>query len=122
METYERFRDDDVVFIGLTAGGHLQWVRPAVLLSTRCDPVARIQDFVFAGGDALQWNPVSEILYPEDEFCTKKPNRQEHRPVQAFFDLAYDAEEERTNEILERIDRLEEDLKALRELVTETEP
>jgi hypothetical protein len=111
----------------LTAGGFLEWVRPAVLTRTQCAATTSdhevscrynsVLDFIFTAGTAMNWPVMSEIIveagdFPDDETTS------DHRPVLAEFQLPErQTPEEIKRLLLERIDQLEAELAALRQLV-----
>ncbi|HKH45671.1 MAG TPA: endonuclease/exonuclease/phosphatase family protein [Thermoanaerobaculia bacterium] len=114
----------------ITSGGILQWVRPpAPLVPTNCSFHQSVLDFVFVSGAAQGWHGEGEILFPQPTYCPDTASTSDHRPVLARFDLAggpgpgpgpgpgsggIDAKKQ---EILQKIQTLEQELASLRALV-----
>jgi hypothetical protein len=73
----------------MTADGAFEWLRPAVLVKTQCDPQFNsVLDFVFIARDAKNWSVKSEILEHQPQYCTLDPQGgSDHRPVAAWFDI-----------------------------------
>jgi len=112
----------------ITNGGIFQWVRPpAPLVPTNCSFHQSVLDFFFVAGAAQGWHGVSEILFPELSYCPDTPSTSDHRPILARFDLSggpgqdpdpgsggFDAKKQ---EILQKIQALEQELAELKALV-----
>jgi hypothetical protein len=106
----------------MTAGGAFRWVRPpAPLIPTNCSSHQSVLDFVFVAGAAQGWQGEAEILFPEGSYCPDTASTSDHRPVLARFDVAPGVEPDdfaaRKQEILRKIQTLEQELAALRALV-----
>lgn len=103
----------------MTAGNVFTWVRPpAPLVPTNCSHHKSVLDFVFVSGAAQGWQAESEILFPEDSYCPDTASTSDHRPVLARFTLGdIDEEETSKEEILQKIQELEQKLAELRALV-----
>lgn len=72
----------------LTDGGVFEWVRPDPLLTTQCSGVYdSVLDFVFVGGEAQTWGAESDVLRPDDSYCSgsHRDTWSDHRPVRAIF-------------------------------------
>ncbi len=111
--------DHDAGYDALTANDAFVWVRPEMLIKSQCSPKYNsVLDFVFLAGPAKEWPATSEILVEEGD-CADDPNRErsDHRPVIATLTVPNPREEMRRGlaEMFERIDRMEAELKALRE-------
>jgi hypothetical protein len=100
----------------LTGDGVLTWVRPPQLIRTQCS-FDSVLDFVFVAGAAQQWRASSEILAPEESYCPSDQSRSDHRPVLALFELGQDVQPSARQLLLVRIQRMEEELSALKLLV-----
>ncbi len=109
----------------MTAGGVFRWVRPpAPLIPTNCSSHRSVLDFVFVAGAALGWQGEAEILFPESSYCPDTASTSDHRPVLARFEVSGGGGGEepddfavRKQEILQKIQALEQELAALRALV-----
>lgn len=113
----------------LIADGVFTWVQPVELVRTQCSardnareagiPEAEacrynsVLDFVFVGGDAQSWLGESLIIVRDDDFPDDVAT-SDHRPILVQF--SFDPAPTKA-EILERIDRLEQELAELRALV-----
>ncbi len=73
----------------MVANGVFEWVRPDPLVATQCNPnFNSVLDFVFAAGDARNWNGSSEILERQASYCNGDAvGFSDHRPVKAIFEL-----------------------------------
>jgi hypothetical protein len=100
----------------LTVDGVFAWVRPPQLIRTQCS-FDSILDFVFVAGAARQWRAASEILAAEESYCASDQHRSDHRPVLALFELGTDGQPSPRQLLLVQIERLEEELVALKALV-----
>jgi hypothetical protein len=72
----------------LTDGGVFEWVKPDPLLSTQCSGYYdSVLDFVFVGGEARSWGAESDVLRPDDSYCSgsHRETWSDHRPVRAVF-------------------------------------
>jgi len=83
--------DRDSGFNALTGNGVLEWVQPGQLIGTQCsagisNPTS-VLDFVFVSGEAKTWGGVSEILESDPGYCPDNPQRSDHRPVRAVFQV-----------------------------------
>ncbi len=109
----------------MTAGGAFQWVRPpAPLIPTNCSSHKSVLDFVFVAGAARDWQGKAEILFPESSYCPDTASTSDHRPVLARFKVGEgEGGEEsddfaaRKQEILQKIQTLEQELATLKALV-----
>jgi len=106
----------------LTREGVFTWVRPATLVKTNCSPQYNsVLDFVFVNQAARGWRGESWIdVVPGD--CPDGPQKSDHRPVRAVFRPGGASPEPGETpptkaQILQRIERLEEELRALKEQV-----
>lgn len=122
--------DHDPGYDNMVADGVWEWVRPNVLVRTQCSalPAATTEDdcgfnsvldFVFVSGVAQRWRAASEIIVFEGDFPDTDAT-SDHRPVLARFGLGVLVEEAPVVTramLLERIERLEAELAALRDLV-----
>lgn len=80
----------DEGYDSLVDGGVFEWVRPEPLLSTQCSGFYdSVLDFVFVGGDARSWTAESDILRPDDSYCSnsQRDTFSDHRPVRARFEI-----------------------------------
>lgn len=114
-------QDHDEAYDNLTQDDRWLWVRPTTLVATNCSNVFdSVLDFVFTGNAAQNWTATSEILFPEDDYCPDSNDTSDHRPVLAQFDTGGEPIDE-TNmlkqQLLQRIQALEDELRVLRELV-----
>lgn len=109
--------DHDPGYDELVADGILTWVRPETLVPTQCSRFESVLDFVFAGGEARAWRPESRILAAGDDYCPDDAAHSDHRPVLATFDLDFGRRLALRDASLERLDRIEDELRTLRELV-----
>jgi len=62
-----------------------QWLRPRADVATTCDRGGRIDDFVLVGGAATTWSGLSEVMFPQSNYCPDSGRTSGHRPVQARF-------------------------------------
>jgi hypothetical protein len=81
--------DHDAGYDNMTADHAFEWVRPATLIKTQCDPqFDSVLDFVFVAGDAKSWWGASEILEQQVDYCDwDAQGGTDHRPVRATFDV-----------------------------------
>jgi hypothetical protein len=124
----------DQGFDNLIEGGIVQWVRPLTLVKTEdSDAYNTVLDFVFVANPPAGWSGQSRILEREgDQVATShdfddNSTTPDHRPVDAIFVLGGGDDDgdtppvnggsERIADILDRIDRLTDELEALREAV-----
>lgn len=120
--------DHDTGLDLLLADGVFAWLRPDVLVRTQCSADATavteddcrfdsVLDFVFVAGDARSWSGRSEIVVRTADF-PDSDTTSDHRPVFAeFASLAADTDRALLAELLARIEALETELQALRQLV-----
>jgi hypothetical protein len=105
----------------MTAGGVFHWVRPATLVPTNCSFHQSVLDFVFVSGAAQSWDGEGEILFTQSTYCPDTASTSDHRPILARFELDTVVEEDdfarKKQEILQKIQELEQELGALRALV-----
>ena len=113
--------EHDAGYDELVRGDALAWVRPVSLVPTHCSSYASVLDFVFAGGAARNWAPVSHILEPQSGYCPDDRSKSDHRPVLAEFDLGRGHRLDLRERSLERITRLERELSGLRGLIEQFE-
>jgi endonuclease/exonuclease/phosphatase (EEP) superfamily protein YafD len=106
----------DVGYNLLTADGVFVLVRPPHLIKTEC-AFDSVLDFVFVAGAARRWRASSQILAAQNSYCPDDNTRSDHRPVLARFDLTTDGQPTPWLLLLVRIQRMEEDLSALKALV-----
>jgi endonuclease/exonuclease/phosphatase family metal-dependent hydrolase len=92
------------------------WIRPQRLIKTQCS-FESVLDFTFVAGDAKRWRASSEILAAHDTYCPDDNIRSDQRPVLAMFQLSADGERTSRQLLLARIQRMEEELRALKTLV-----
>jgi hypothetical protein len=92
------------------------WVRPPQLIRTHCS-FDSVLDFVFVAGAARRWRASAEILAAEESYCPDDNARSDHRPVLALFELGTDDQPGARQLLWVQIQRLEEDLSALKMLV-----
>ena len=100
----------------LTTDGVFTWVRPPQLIRAQCSFDGGL-DFVFVAGDAKCWRASSEILAAEESYCPSDQSRSDHRPVLALFQLSSNGQPSARQLLLAHIQRLEEELSALKALV-----
>jgi hypothetical protein len=100
----------------LTAEGIFAWIRPAHLIRTQCS-FNSVSDFAFVAGAAQRWRASSEILAPEESYCPSDQNRSDHRPVLAQFQLSGNGQPSARQLLLVHIQRLDEELSALKALL-----
>ncbi len=109
--------DHDRGYDLLTAGSAFVWVRPPSLIPTLCsDRFTSVLDFVFVAGEAKNWMDSSEILFSNSNYCPDDDTTSDHRPVLARFDLA-EPEGVTRALLLQRIQKIEEELGELKELI-----
>jgi hypothetical protein len=104
----------------MTAGNVFKWVRPGTLLPTNCSFHQSVLDFVFVSGAAQSWDGEGEILFTQPTYCPDTASTSDHRPVLARFELDAvppDDFAQKKQEILQKIQELEQELGALRALV-----
>jgi hypothetical protein len=74
----------------MTTNGVWEWIKPATLVTTQCSgwPCGfdSVLDFVFAAGEARDWQATSEIMVRDGDF-PDDGTTSDHRPVRAVFDL-----------------------------------
>lgn len=121
--------DHDLGFDRLTEGGVFVWVRPATLVRTQCSEGSSgsggsVLDFVFVANAARTWQATSTIdTAPGD--CPDPGNQQsDHRPVRAEFSLRAvpPSPAPTREELLRRIEALEQQLRELRALIERLPP
>ena len=100
----------------LTADGIFTWIRPPRLIRTQCS-FNSVLDVVFVTGDARRWRASSEILAADESYCPSDRSRSDHRPVFSLFQLSDDGPPSPRQLLLVRIQRMEEELTALKALV-----
>ncbi len=72
----------------LTQNDVFTWLAPTKLVATHChDRYNSVLDFVFVSGDAKTWKGQSEILFSSDNYCPDTPQKSDHRPVRATFEM-----------------------------------
>jgi hypothetical protein len=76
-----------------------------------------VLDFVFVAGDAKRWRASSEILAAHADDCPSDQTRSDHRPVLARLELGPDGRPIARPLLLTRIQRMEDELTALKALV-----
>lgn len=115
--------DHDEGFDALIGAGEFAWVRPpAPLVKSQCSTTYNsVLDFVFVAGAAQGWAGVSEIVVVPGD-CPDDETTSDHRPVRATFDLPNKEplptdSRGRMRVILERVSRLEGELRELRQLI-----
>jgi hypothetical protein len=107
----------------MTAGNVFEWVRPGTLLPTNCSFHQSVLDFVFVSGAAQSWESEGEILFDHPTYCPDTASTSDHRPVLARFELDEVDDQgqgdfaRKKQEILQKIQELEQELGALRALV-----
>ena len=107
----------------MTAGSVFKWVRPDTLLPTNCSFHQSVLDFVFVSGAAQGWEAEGEILFTQPTYCPDTASTSDHRPVLARFELDSGTVTppsdfaQKKQEILQKIQELEQELGALRALV-----
>jgi hypothetical protein len=100
----------------LTTEGVFLWIRPPQLIRTQCS-FNSVLDFVFVAGDARRWRASSEILGAHESYCPSDQMQSDHRPVFGLFELSGDGQPSPRQLLLVRIQRMEEELSALKGLV-----
>jgi hypothetical protein len=112
--------DHDKGYDNLIAGGAFAWVRPGTLVKTQCSQrFDSVLDFIFVAGEATEWTSSSDILFPEPAYCPDDSDKSGHRPVQATFQTSTDEGPSMRDILLRRIQKVEEELNALKALVEE---
>ncbi|HYO15453.1 MAG TPA: endonuclease/exonuclease/phosphatase family protein [Thermoanaerobaculia bacterium] len=104
----------------MTAGEVFKWVRPTTLVPTNCSFHQSVLDFVFVSGAAQSWEGEGEILFAQHTYCPDSTSTSDHRPVLARFELDSvppDDFAQKKQEVLQKIQDLEQELGALRALV-----
>jgi hypothetical protein len=76
-----------------------------------------VLDFVSVTGDARRWRASSEILAADESYCPSDQSRSDHRSVFAPFQPSADGPPSPRELLLVRIQRMEEELTALKALV-----
>lgn len=107
--------DHDAGYDLLTANSVFTWVRPAELIKTHCSHHDSVLDFVFLAGDARSWTATSEILPADPSYCPDDGSTSDHRMVFATLDT--NNNDSVKQQILDRIEQLEDELSELRTLV-----
>jgi endonuclease/exonuclease/phosphatase family metal-dependent hydrolase len=100
----------------LTADGIFAWIRPPHLIGTQYS-FNSVLDFVFVAGEAQRWSASSEILATDESYCPSDQHRSDHRPVLALFELSPNGQPSPRQLLLAHIQRLEEELSALKAMV-----
>jgi endonuclease/exonuclease/phosphatase family metal-dependent hydrolase len=95
------------------------WVRPPALVATQCSrQFNSVLDFVFAAGAAKAWQGRSEILERQPEYCPDTNATSDHRPILATFTISGSSPQSGGRAaILERIERIESELRDLKVLI-----
>lgn len=119
-------QDHDQGYDNLVANDRFNWVRPTALLKTQCS-YDSVLDFVFVANGAKSWNATSTILFTDPSYCPDTNQGSDHRPVLAQFETGaagapVDPTEAWRATILDQIDRLEQQLQTLRDLVAAGPP
>jgi endonuclease/exonuclease/phosphatase family metal-dependent hydrolase len=109
----------DQGFDEMTRDGVFVWVRPTMLVNTQCSrQFNSVLDFIFAAGPAKAWQGTSEILERQPEYCPDTNATSDHRPVLATFTLSGSSPQTGSRAaILERIERIESELRDLKVLI-----
>lgn len=110
----------------LIADEVFSWVRPDTLVRTQCSATASgcrfnsVLDFVFLAGEAQTWTASSTILVIDGDF-PDDDNSSDHRPVLATFSISDETPDNAAiiQALLERIETLERELEAIRDLVNQ---
>jgi len=95
------------------------WVRPPALVATQCSrQFNSVLDFIFAAHAAKTWQGSSEILERQPDYCPDSNATSDHRPVLATFMLSEPSPQSGNRAaILERIERIESELRELKTLI-----
>jgi endonuclease/exonuclease/phosphatase family metal-dependent hydrolase len=105
----------------MTAGGVFDWVRPATIVPTQCDPEFRsVLDFVFTAGAAQQWPATSTILFPQDDYCPDDDAHSDHRPVEAVLEISGEGPDPLA-ELKAAVARISKDLETVKALIEQLE-
>jgi endonuclease/exonuclease/phosphatase family metal-dependent hydrolase len=112
----------------LTKDGVFVWVRPERLIKTQSSNFNSVLDFVFVAGTAVGWKAESRIIVRPGDFPDNKQT-SDHRPVEAVFTLKTPSAPPpgsvppriTKEQLLQRIEALERDLKELKRLAQEIE-
>ena len=109
----------DQGFDEMTRDAVFVWVRPPMLITTQCSrQFNSVLDFIFTAHGAKAWQGTSEILERQPEYCPDTRATSDHRPVLATFTLSGSSPQTGSRaEILERIGRIESELRALKTLI-----
>lgn len=116
----------DQGFDNLTANKVWNWIRPAQLVKTDCSKNNSIMNFFFVNKLAARWNGQSKVLKKEGDCQLYNKNSSEnsaHRPVIAVFNLTtsegipVENKFPKREEILRRINQLENELKEIKSLL-----
>lgn len=113
--------DHDNGYNLLTKDAVFTWVRPDVLVPTNASGHKSVLDFVFVSGAASGWTFKSKILVKSGDF-PDDGQKSDHRPVDAIFSLETttpppNPEGITRAQLLEKIQKLEQELATLRQLV-----
>jgi hypothetical protein len=114
----------DLGYDNMTRGGTFNWVRPTRLVRSQCSPqFDSVLDFVFATPGANGFRGTSEIVVEQGD-CPDDENTPDHRPMLARLEAGggtppRPADGASREEILRRIEALEEELRRLKEMVRE---
>jgi hypothetical protein len=76
-----------------------------------------VLDCVFVAGEARHWIASSEILAAHESYCPSDQARSDYHPVLAFLQLSDGGPPNSRQLLLARIQRMEEELSALKVLV-----
>lgn len=80
----ESYHDEG--FDNLTDNNIFSWVKPTPLIKTQCSPrYNSILDFIFASGEAQNWEAKAAIHFTNKEYCNKDKYKSDHRPISAIF-------------------------------------
>lgn len=108
--------DHDRGYDLMTADEVFVWIKPQRFMKTQCS-FDSVLDVVFIAGEANTWRGSSEIIAAHETYCPDDNMRSDHRPVLAMFQLTADGQPSSRHLLLERIQRLDEELRALKALV-----
>jgi hypothetical protein len=114
-------QNHDAGFDFMTADQVWKWVRPGTLVMSQCNANENsVLDFVFVNPAANLWQASSVILQEAGD-CQDDNQKPDHRPLKAEFELGAPvtppAPLPTRAEILQRIEELERQILALKELV-----
>lgn len=101
----------------MTQDGVFTWVRPQEMVPSQCDETFQsILDFVFVSSGAMTWKASSEIIViPGD--CPDNDQTSDHRPLKAIFSLPETVEVATKEQILRRLEAIQNEVVQLRALV-----